>query len=67
MIRRFFPLPVLLEIIDLIINVAGAVFLDLILFTVGENCLASFPSDLIPILSFLWRLKAIAALTEDFD
>jgi hypothetical protein len=50
-IRRPLPLPALLEIVDLIINITGAAFLSLTLFAIGENYSASFSSDLIPILS----------------
>jgi hypothetical protein len=66
-IRRFLLLPILLEVIDLIINIADAAFLDLALFTVGEDYSVSFFLDFISVLSFLWRLGAIAALTENFD
>jgi hypothetical protein len=52
MIRRFLPLPVLLEIVDLIVNVTDTVFLDLILFAIGENYSVFFFSDLISILNF---------------
>jgi hypothetical protein len=52
-IRRLLPLPVLLEIIDLIIDIANAAFLDLVLFAVDENYSVSFSSDLISILNFL--------------
>jgi hypothetical protein len=67
MVRRSFPLPALLEVVDLIIDIAGAVFLGLILFAVGENYLVFFPSDLISVLNFLWRLGVIAVLIEGFD
>jgi hypothetical protein len=66
-VRRSFSLPILLEIINLIIDIAGAVFLGLALFTVGENYLAFFSSDLISVLSFFWRLRIIAALIESFN
>jgi hypothetical protein len=52
MIRRFLPLPILLEIIDLIINITGAVFLDLVLFAVDKDCSVFFSSDLISVLNF---------------
>jgi hypothetical protein len=67
MIRRSFFLPALLEAVDLIIDIAGAAFLSLALFAVGEDCSAFFSSNLIPVLNFLWRLGVIAALIEDFD
>jgi hypothetical protein len=66
-IRRSLPLSILLEIVDLIIDIADAAFLDLILFAVGENYLVFFFLDLISVLSFLWRLGVIAILIEDFD
>jgi hypothetical protein len=36
-IRRSLPLPTLLEIIDLIIDIAGAAFLNLALFAIGKD------------------------------
>jgi hypothetical protein len=60
-------LPALLEVVNLIIDVAGTVFLDLILFAIGENYSVSFLLDFISILNFLWRLKIIAVLIEGFD
>jgi hypothetical protein len=67
MIRRPLSLLILLKIVNLIIDIAGAAFLDLILFAVDENYLISFSLNLISILNFLWRLGAIAVLTENFN
>jgi hypothetical protein len=51
----------LLKIVNLIVDIAGAVFLGLVLFAVDKDCSVSFSLDLISVLSFLWRLGVIAS------